>query len=93
MKTLSLAFFMLLVAPGYSAACQFDSDCEVGSTCVKNGGIYGYCMGGMRPGNTYDDKPATDMGGGGGYTCSFSSDCDIGYTCVKSGLKGVCLKR
>lgn len=82
----------LFFSSSYAVPCQFDSDCDVGSRCVKNG-MYGYCMGGMRPGNTNDRTPATDSGGGGGYTCSFSSDCKVGYECVKSGLQGVCMRR
>lgn len=46
----------------------------------------------MNPANSFDRKPATDPGGGAGWTCSFNTDCDIGYYCAKSGLKGVCLK-
>lgn len=84
---------VLLLFSGYAIPCQFDSDCAIGSTCVKSGGMYGQCMGGMNPGNSNDRAPATDFGRGGGYTCSFDSDCKIGYACIKSGMKGVCLKR
>jgi len=83
----------LMLASSYAVSCSFDTDCDVGSKCVKNGGLYGYCMGGMNPGNSYDSEPATDLMGGGGYTCSFNTDCDPGYSCAKSGLQGVCVKR
>ena len=83
----------LMLSSTYAISCSFDTDCDVGSKCIKNGGLYGYCMGGMNPGNSYDREPATDLGGGGGWTCSFNTDCDPGYTCLKSGLQGVCVKR
>jgi hypothetical protein len=77
-----------------ASACQFNTDCDVGSKCIKrSGSLYGYCMGGMNPGNTYDRQPATDIRGGGGWTCSFNTDCDPGYVCAKSGLQGTCVKR
>ena len=85
---------ILMMSYSYHAmACQFNSDCEIGSKCIKNGGIYGYCMGGMYPGNSYDEQPATNLRGGGGHTCSFDLDCEIGYTCLKSGLNGVCIRQ
>ena len=30
----------------YGNTCSFDTDCGPGSQCVKDGGIYGTCMGG-----------------------------------------------
>jgi len=91
---MKVAASIILILPlTYAFSCQFNTDCEVGSKCVKNGGLYGYCMGGMNPGNSYDNQPATDIRGGGGYTCSFNTDCDVGYRCAKSGIQGVCLKR
>jgi len=92
-KPIILLVSVLMLLSFETMACQFNTDCEVGSKCIKNGGLYGYCMGGRNPGNSYDSKPATDIRGGGGFTCRYRTDCDIGYDCVKSGLKGVCLKR
>lgn len=93
-RKFKLAFFLLFsVLPSIGNTCQFNTDCSIGSQCIKNGGLYGVCFGGMNPGNSYDRQPATDFQGGAGWTCSFNTDCDIGYACVKSGLQGVCLKR
>ena len=91
LKSIITIVFVLPLSSTYS--CQFNTDCDVGSKCIKNGGLYGYCMGGMNPGNSYDRQPATDLRGGGGFTCSFNTDCDVGYKCAKSGLKGVCIRR
>jgi hypothetical protein len=96
MKRVIQAIVLMGMAISFSIAnaCQFNTDCDVGSKCIKrSGGLYGYCMGGMNPGNSYDREPATDIRGGGGWTCSFNTDCDPGYMCAKSGLQGVCVKR
>ena len=80
-----------------ATACQFNTDCSVGSKCLKaSGSIHGYCVGGMNPGNQNDRRPARnpfDSSGKQGNTCSFSTDCGIGQRCVKSSgqLRGVCL--
>jgi hypothetical protein len=50
---LSLLALVLLLHPLTSFACQFDTDCEVGSTCEKQSAysLFGDCMGGMNSGN------------------------------------------
>ena len=78
-------------------ACAFDTDCSIGSYCLKgNYSLYGYCAGGMFPGNNNDSTPAYnlfDMTGKQGNTCSFDIECGIGGFCYKEGynLYGVCL--
>ena len=81
-----------------SYACQFNTDCGVGSKCVKaRGSINGVCMGGMNPGNNNDRKPVydpLDINRTTGNTCKFNVDCGPGSKCVKErgSIKGVCLR-
>jgi len=85
-----------LWAPLIAHACTFDTDCELGSQCVKTQeAINGACVGGMFPGNSNDSEPAYNPGdanGTYGNTCSFDSDCGMGTTCVKEGgVFGACM--
>jgi len=81
-----------------SFACSFDTDCNVGSKCVKSSGsLYGVCAGGMNPGNTYDSTPVTDpldIDRSYGNICSFNTDCGVSNKCYKErgNIKGVCVK-
>jgi len=78
-------------------SCQFDTDCNPGSKCLKDGySIYGSCVGGTNPGNTYDEKPVkyyNDVSGKKGNTCQFDVDCGAGGNCVKDGysIYGTCM--
>jgi hypothetical protein len=58
-------------------ACQFDTDCGVGSRCLKAAGqIYGICAGGMNPGNNSDRSPVyspLDPNRTVGNTCDFNT--------------------
>ena len=97
MKVL-LGLILMLFAPS-SWACQFNTDCEVGSKCEKaRGALYGVCKGGVKPGNRYDKKPVyapLDVNKTYGDTCSFDTDCGPGSKCEKERykLEGVCIKR
>ena len=89
----------LVFSVGLSLACSFDTDCEVGSKCLKQRGqLDGFCVGGMSPGNRNDRSPSRDimdLNGTAGNTCSFDIDCGPGSACVKSRghIDGVCLRR
>lgn len=93
MKSLLVCFTVLFA--GAAGACSFDTDCAVGSQCVKQGGLYGSCVGGMSPGNNNDSAPVrytNDISGKKGNTCSYDTDCGVGGQCVKgSGLNGTCM--
>jgi hypothetical protein len=93
MRTLIVAILLCTASP--ALACQFDTDCAVGSKCIKGNGLYGVCAGGMNPGNSYDQKPVydpLDTNKSVGNTCNFDIDCGPGSKCVKSGLRGVCMR-
>src|SRR4029077_16951263 len=88
------AFFISTMA----WACEFDTDCEVGSKCVKpTGSLYGFCAGGLQPGNSNDQQPARDPldpVGTSGKTCQFDVNWGPGHVCAKdpSSIYGVCLR-
>jgi len=87
-----------LALPGVGIACQFDTDCGVGSKCLKSSGsIYGICAGGMNPGNNDDRTPVydpLDPNRSVGNTCNWDTDCGPGSSCLKgaSQIKGVCVR-
>jgi hypothetical protein len=98
-KVLSFFIFIPLVLIATDGlTCQFNTDCEPGSKCVKaSGSIYGACVGGLFPGNSNDKTPVyspIDLNGTYGNTCQFNTDCGPGSVCVKSGgIYGTCMKR
>jgi hypothetical protein len=99
MKLLKITIALFFCLGSYQAfACQFDTDCEVGSECVKSSGaIYGICAGGMNPGNSNDQVPVSDpldIDGTYGNTCSFDTDCGVSNKCYKEEghITGVCVK-
>ena len=99
MKNNIVFIFVLLglLIPKLVNACAFDTDCSPGSYCLKGSySLYGYCAGGLFPGNDYDSTPAynpLDITGKQGNTCSFDIECGIGGSCYKDGynIYGVCL--
>ena len=98
MRFLILVFVLSLTlgVASEAAACQFDTHCQVGSKCMKpRGSLYGWCVGGLNPGNQNDRKPARDaldITGKKGNTCQFDVNCGPGGKCIKgSGIYGTCL--
>lgn len=89
-----------------SHACQFDTDCNVGSQCVKQGSsLYGVCVGGLKPGNANDNRPvynSMDLNRGSSNNISTGdarqrkdADGTYGDTCsfdVDCGPGGTCVK-
>ena len=95
-KFITILIFTIFLFSIPVFACEFDTDCEVGSKCYKPAGnIYGWCVGGLNPGNQNDKKPARDTldtTGKKGNTCTFDTDCGAGGQCIKgSGIDGTCL--
>ena len=96
-KTIFPVGVLWLVWATPALACQFDTDCAVGSECVKErGAIYGICVGGMSPGNSFDDEPVydpLDLDESFGNTCRSKLDCGVGNVCLKEpgSLRGVCV--
>ena len=59
--TQKLIVALLLLFNVEAMACQFDTDCSIGSQCIKKGfSLYGVCLGGQSPGNSNDRKPVYD---------------------------------
>jgi len=98
MKNIIAITLLVLLSYTISFACSFDTDCNVGSKCIKKPGqIYGFCAGGMNPGNDGDSVPVRDpldLNKTAGNTCSFDLDCGPGSKCLKQSgyLNGVCVR-
>ena len=88
-----------VLASGTASACQWDTDCNVGSKCVKTTGNTldpGICVGGLNPGRPrgtrlfdlplVETPPRINSRGRSmrGEQCSFNTDCDIGRQCLKT---------
>lgn len=96
-RIVTITFSLSLLLGSFVAhACTFDTDCDIGSKCMKTDeAIHGACVGGLFPGNSNDSNPGYSVGDGQdsyGNTCSFDSDCGTGSSCVKNdGVFGACM--
>lgn len=100
MKHIRALFLMVFLTPAVSFACINDTDCAVGSRCIKpsTGSFYGLCAGGNSPGNSNDQSPVSDVQdpvGTYGNTCVVNTDCSSVQMCLKEGgnREGVCVRR
>jgi hypothetical protein len=95
---IGVAVISMLCFVRSTLACDFDTDCGVGSRCLKAAGqIHGICAGGMNPGNSSDRSPVyspLDPNRTVGNTCNFNTDCGPGSKCVKEAgqIHGVCMR-
>lgn len=98
-KLLILLTLTALPLSTEAIACSFDTDCAIGSKCLKkSGALYGICAEGTNPGNSNDRQPVyapLDLNRSYGNTCSYDLDCGIGSVCAKSrgSMTGVCIKK
>ncbi len=84
---------LLIISPSIALACNADSDCKAGSSCLKAPNTTsGTCLEGLLPqGQAVQDAPL-DPNGTNGKACSFDTDCGSGSRCVKnSTFDGVCM--
>ncbi|GIX33067.1 MAG: hypothetical protein KatS3mg125_1023 [Lysobacterales bacterium] len=83
--------------PSLASACIFDTDCEIGSRCLKpRGALHGVCAGGLEPGRPAWSEVEPDpleLDPGHGVGCRFDTDCGPGLRCAKepASARGVCM--
>lgn len=84
---LVLVITFCIAFPFRVMACQSDTDCKVGSKCMKARGNYtGFCVEPLTPVDQNDRKPdrdPLDMTAKKADACSFDLDCEVGEKCVK----------
>jgi hypothetical protein len=96
---MKFAVVMLLLSTSTALACRFDTDCHLGSICLKGAGSpYGVCAGGPFPGNRYDRYPVRylwDLNHTIGRTCRLDFTCGPRSICMKGKylMDGVCVMK
>jgi hypothetical protein len=96
MRNLLISVF-LVVIPSVAFPCSFDTECDVGFKCTKQGtALYGVCTGKSYGGGAPKDSGPKDTsyGSKAGNTCNTQYDCGVGGQCIKVGtsLTGTCSK-
>lgn len=95
--TILIALSLLLFSTS-SIACRTDTDCTVGSQCLKDRGqLRGRCSQGMEQANDYKRntyRDPSDIFGEAGDACTLDVDCGAGKYCAKEKdkIKGICYK-
>ncbi len=79
----------------YAIACEFDSDCELGSRCARQpGSMSGSCAGGTLPAGPHQrGADPFDRGTHAASACSSDAECGFGGQCRKEDQKpiGTCV--
>lgn len=89
----------LVVSPHALIACDVDSDCGAGGTCIKREKrARGVCYGGgddaaMPPGPVAPPvfDPLSNAGERPENACFITEECPAGMECVKAGVWGTCM--
>lgn len=87
---------MFMSAP--ANACSFDTDCNIGSKCVKSAtAVKGACLSGVFSGGStldllsYSGESTNGANSTYGKSCTFNKECGDGLNCRKAGgMFGVC---
>lgn len=94
---LLVMFLLALVHAQHGFACVADAECMPGSKCLKQQGqVFGVCVGGRLPGNSYDQTPVMSPPDPMyANTCVADVECGLNLSCIKSqgSVMGVCLRR
>jgi len=87
----TLALLVLIAVADSASACRWDTDCAVGSRCLKGEyPMHGICAGGLNPGNSNDLRPVSEPlkpWKRTGNTCIYDLDCGIGGQCVRERIR------
>lgn len=79
-----IIIILIVIRCSLAHACSYDTDCEVGSKCTKEGyQPYGVCTNSTYSTGNRDSGPRYGLGSHAGEICAFRSDCSPGARCIK----------